>query len=67
MHRYGCANMVIAKALAVNALDEPITYKDAITCADAFKWKSAMEEEIASLYENNTWNLTTLLKDRKVL
>ena len=67
LHRSGRANMVIAKALAVNALDESITYKDAITCADASKWKSAMEEEIASLHENNTWNLTTLPKDRKVL
>ena len=26
-----------------------------------------MEEEIASLDENNKWNLTTLPKDRKVL
>ena len=67
LHCSRCANMVITKALAVNALDEPITYKDAITCADTSKWKSAMEKEIASLHENNTWNLITLPKDRKVL
>ena len=59
--------MAAAKALAVHALDNPMTYKNATTYADAPKWKSAMEEEIASFYENNTWNLTNLLKDRKVL
>ena len=67
MHRYGRANMVIAKALAVNVLDKPITYNNAATCREAPKWKSAMEEEIASLHKNNTWKLTTLPKDRKVL
>ena len=67
MHRYGHANMIIAKALAVNALNKPITYNDAITCREAPKWKSAMKKEITSLHENNTWKLITLLKDQKVL
>ena len=59
--------MVAAKALAVHALDNLMTYKNATTYADTPKWKSAMEEEIASLHENNTWNLTNLVKNRKVL
>ena len=37
MHCYGRANIVIAKALAVNALDKLITYNDAITCREAPK------------------------------
>ena len=37
LHHSEYANMVITKALAVNALNELIIYKDAITCADTFK------------------------------
>ena len=38
----------------------PTTYNEAVTCDDSQKWKSAMDSEINSLVENNTF--TEVLK-----
>lgn len=46
---------------------EPRNYKEAINSEDAIKWKSAMEDEIKSLYSNRTWDLVNLPKGRKVI
>lgn len=67
LHCYRHVNMVIAKALAVNALNKPITYNDAVTCREAPQWKFTMKEEITSLHKNKMWNLMTLPKNRKML
>lgn len=46
---------------------EPRTYREA-TAGDLHKqWELAMNEEIQSLQENNTWELTTLPPGRKTL
>ena len=37
MHCYEYVNMIIVKALIVNALNEPITYNDTVTCREAQK------------------------------
>jgi hypothetical protein len=38
-------------------LDEPATYEEALASDQAEQWQHAMEEEMASLHSNNTWEL----------
>ena len=46
---------------------EPLTYKEAMSCELSSKWELAMQEEIKSLYSNDTWDLVSLSKGRKAL
>src|SRR5699024_8998877 len=46
---------------------DPLTYREAIRRSDAKKWKEAMDSEIASLNENDTWELVEKPADRKVV
>ena len=46
---------------------EPKTFKQAISCADADKWKKAMEEEIKSINHNKTWDLVKLPKNKRAI
>lgn len=46
---------------------EPLTFKDAINSKDKRQWLSAMEEEMASLYQNNTWELVDKPKGKKLV
>ena len=48
---------VQALAAGVSELEEPQTYEQAIHSPNAEQWKAAMDEEMASLQENNTWSL----------
>ncbi|XP_071906234.1 uncharacterized protein [Coffea arabica] len=52
---------LIAYALSIaeetDVVDEPTTYSNAISCDDSAKWLVAMNEEIESLYRNETWIL----------
>jgi transposase InsO family protein len=48
-------------------VSEPETYEQAIQEADSAAWKEAMDEEIRSLQQNNTWSLVDLPPGRKVL
>ena len=41
-------------------LDEPQSYKEAVSCTEARHWKDAIDREIKSLEENETWILTEL-------
>ena len=45
----------------------PKSYKEAISCDEADKWKDAMDEEIESLHDNNTFTLVPLPEDRQVV
>lgn len=45
----------------------PDSYASAIECAEADFWKSAMEEEMASLKENHTWDLMELPANKKII
>ena len=49
----------IYKAQAAKAAqpEEPQTYEEALRAPDAAQWKLAMDEEMVSLQENNTWTL----------
>lgn len=46
---------------------EPKTYKQAISCEDKEKWKMAMESELRSIENNNTWSSVELPKDRSAI
>jgi transposase InsO family protein len=46
---------------------EPKTYKQAVTCVDAEKWKKAMDEEIKSIKQNNTWDVVKLPKNKRAI
>jgi hypothetical protein len=46
---------------------EPQTYEEALAGPDAEMWKKAMDEEMASLMENGTWELEKLPEGVKAL
>ena len=48
-----------------NITDEPKTFKGAISAIDADNWLQAMKEELYSIQDNNTWELTELPHGRK--
>lgn len=50
--------------LCLLAADEPISVEQALeeTC-----WKNAMEAELQSIRENNTWSMSDLLKHQKAI
>jgi transposase InsO family protein len=46
---------------------EPKTYKQAIQCTEKEKWILAMDEELKSIQDNNTWTLVDLPKYRNAI
>ncbi|XP_036138913.1 uncharacterized protein LOC114255139 [Monomorium pharaonis] len=56
---------MIATALLAEGIPE--TLKEAKQSSDAKQWEIAMKEEITSLEENNTWELTDLPEHRKAI
>lgn len=46
---------------------EPTTYNEAINGPDADLWRMAMDEEIAALAANNTWELTAPPANTKII
>lgn len=46
---------------------EPESYAEAKHMDDSVKWEVAMKEEVDSLHENRTWELTRLPKGKKAL
>jgi transposase InsO family protein len=53
------------KAELDDDLFEPRTYLEAISCKEGHLWKQAMQEEIQSLEDNQTWELAEPLKGRR--
>jgi hypothetical protein len=47
--------------------DEPRNFAEAVTSDEASRWRTAMNEEMASLEENSTWELHNLPEGRKVI
>lgn len=45
----------------------PQSYHDAVPSPDSPRWKEAMDNEIQSLEESNTWSLEELPADRKAI
>lgn len=52
-----------AKSVEVNMA--PRIRKEVMSGPHCDKWKTAMDEEIESLYKNNTWELTIFPKNKK--
>ena len=46
---------------------EPNSYSQAIQCENSHEWQSAMDDEMKSLCENNTWELVDKPDDRMVI
>ena len=67
--RYGQAKMTtFALSVAEEIVDmEPKTYQEAINSNEADQWVKAIQEEMDSLRKNETWELVTKPKDRKVV
>ncbi|CAL1681979.1 unnamed protein product [Lasius platythorax] len=51
----------------ISEIKNPETYEEALSSANNVHWKQAMDIEMASLKENQTWTLITLPKDAKVI
>ncbi|TXG52062.1 hypothetical protein EZV62_021231 [Acer yangbiense] len=47
---------MVAYALPVIDDDVPINYKEAVNSPEHAQWKKAMDEEMTSLHQNQTWN-----------
>lgn len=53
--------------VAVDAGGDPATVEDALGGANAERWMDAMDAEMKSLMENNTWSLVELPEGRKAI
>ncbi|KAK0584100.1 hypothetical protein LWI29_007622 [Acer saccharum] len=58
---------MVAYALPVTDDDVPYTYREAVDSTDNVKWKMAMDEEMQSLHQNETWKLTPLPKGKRAI
>src|SRR6218665_2951111 len=54
-------------ALSTHTTFEPKTYRQAMASADASRWQQAMDEELASLKENEVWEVVPRPTHRKIV
>ena len=59
--------MVVAYALPVIDDDIPNTFGEALRISESDQWKLAMEEEMKSLHQNQTWELVKLPKGKRAI
>ncbi|KAH9714714.1 Integrase catalytic domain-containing protein [Citrus sinensis] len=60
-------DMVIAYTLPVIDDDIPNTFGEALRSNESDQWKLAMEEEMKSLHQNQTWELVKLPKGKRAI
>ncbi|KAH9670332.1 hypothetical protein KPL70_016941 [Citrus sinensis] len=67
--RYGYADLISYALAAAHQIDEdePKAYKEAVQSKFSKEWQQAMDEEIMSLYKNNTWELVKKPDKRRVV
>ena len=67
--RFGYADLTaLTLAAAHNIADEePKTFKEAVQSSNKREWLAAMDDEIASLYKNKTWELVVKPANRRVI
>ncbi|KAH9655442.1 hypothetical protein KPL70_022326 [Citrus sinensis] len=67
--RYGYADIISYALAAAHQIDEdePKIYKEAVQSKFSKEWQQAMDEEIMSLYKNNTWELVKKPDKRRVV
>ena len=61
--RYVAGNVTIANKI----FEEPLFYEEAISSSNCDNWKEAMEQEMKSLRDNDTWDLVELPRDGKTV
>ena len=59
--------MVVAYALPIINDDIPNTFSEALRSNESDQWKLAMEEEMKSLHQNQTWELVELPKGKRAI
>lgn len=57
----------ITGAVVGNLQDEPLSYTEAVSGTERNQWVAAMQEELDSLAENRTWEITELPPGRKAI
>ncbi|KAH9657504.1 hypothetical protein KPL70_023101 [Citrus sinensis] len=65
--RWLTKDMVVAYALPVINDDIPNTFGEALRSSESNQWKLAMEEEMKSLHQNETWELVKLPKGKRTI
>ncbi|KAH9717385.1 hypothetical protein KPL71_021793 [Citrus sinensis] len=60
-------DMVVAYALPIINDDIPNTFSEALRSNESDQWKLAMEEEMKSLHQNQTWELVKLPKWKRAI
>ncbi|KAH9648687.1 hypothetical protein KPL70_025692 [Citrus sinensis] len=60
-------DMVVAYVLPVIDDDIPNTFGEVLRSSESDQWKLPMEEEMKSLYQNQTWELVKLPKGKRVI
>ena len=60
-------NKFYAKLAAMGAVEEPTNFRSAMESPQADQWETAMEEEMDSLMDNETWTLTNLPPGRQAI
>ena len=48
-------------------IEDPTSFSEAMSSPQREKWIKAMEEELSSICDNNTWDLVDLPKDKKAI
>ncbi|KAH9770122.1 Integrase catalytic domain-containing protein [Citrus sinensis] len=69
LQRYGYADLIIYALAASHEIDkdEPTSYREAMKSSYKSKWQRAMDDEIDSLYKNNTWELVKKPEKRRIM
>ncbi|KAH9778820.1 Integrase catalytic domain-containing protein [Citrus sinensis] len=67
--RYGYADLITYALEAAHEIDdeEPKTFNEAIQCKFRTEWKEAMDDEILSLHNNETWELVERPEKRRIV
>ncbi|KAH9705555.1 hypothetical protein KPL70_011923 [Citrus sinensis] len=67
--RYGYANLIAYALAASHEIDEdePTSYREAMKSSYKSEWQRAMDDEIDSLYKNNTWELVKKPEKRRIV
>ncbi|KAH9784304.1 hypothetical protein KPL71_009603 [Citrus sinensis] len=58
---------MVAYAILIVDDDVPSTYRETVSNPESIQWKRAMNEEMQSLYTNETWELVKLPKENKAI
>lgn len=61
------SSLPVPRYLLMSVVSEPSSYEEALKSPDKGKWVQAMEEELSSLYENKTFELTPLPPQKKAI